>query len=160
MRSTRLARRGARSSTHTPNRAGFTLIELMVVVSVVAIVAAMAIPILRSARKTGNEANAIAALRTGAQAEEGHRVRTGRYGTLADMVSRGFIDDTFLTDPRHGYSYGHPAAPDQFAFTIEADPSTPGTTGDRWFMVDETGVIRFSTAGTATPSDAPIGQSQ
>lgn len=140
------------------SRRGFTLIELMVVVSVVAIVAAMAIPILRSARKTGNEANAIAALRTGAQAEEGIRVRTGRYGTMADMVAFGFIDETYLNDPRHGYSLSHPSAPDRFGFTIEADPRTPGETGDRWFMVDETGVIRFSTTATATSSDAPIGQ--
>ncbi|MFN0057495.1 MAG: prepilin-type N-terminal cleavage/methylation domain-containing protein [Planctomycetota bacterium] len=135
---------------------GFTLIELMVVVSVVAVIVAMAIPGFLNARKIGNEANAVASLHCLRDAQAVHRIRTGQYGTVTDLINRSLVDTTFLSTPRHGYVYADPIAPTSATWAISADPNTPGNTGDRFFLCDESGVIRFSSAGPATPTDSPI----
>ncbi len=137
---------------------GFTLIELMTVVSIVAIVTAIAIPALRSSRKRGNETNTIAALRTMTGMQEVARVRRGTYVQISDLVGLGLIDETFLSDPRHGYDLSDVAAPDPATYSIDAQPTVPGQTGDRFFFVDESGIIRESDSGVADSSSNPLGQ--
>src|SRR5262249_968310 len=66
--------------------AGFTLVELLVVVAVIAILAAVAIPAFSSYRADGYDAHAISALNSLAKAEEAYFASRGRYTLrIADL---------------------------------------------------------------------------
>ncbi len=135
---------------------GFTLIELMIVVAIIAIIAAIAIPSLLAARISGNEASAVSSLRTLATVNEQYRTRFGEYApSLADLVTQGYIDDVLGSGAKSGYDFTYSQLSTQ-TYTVTADPTIAGRTGERGFFVDESGVIRFATSGTAGATDAPI----
>ncbi|MHC4663377.1 MAG: type IV pilin protein [Planctomycetota bacterium] len=134
-------------------REGFTLIELMIVVAIIAIIAAIAIPSLLTAKKSGHEAAIIASLRTLSSTEEQYNSRFGAYGSLADLLTEEYIDPVLGSGTKSGYSVTLTPGPDTWAAT--AVPTTPGTTGDRGFYVDQTGVLRFTADGTAPNNSSP-----
>ncbi len=125
---------------------GFTLIEVMITVAIIALLAAVAIPNLLRAKHNANEAAAIASLRTISTAEESFRTSQtpNTYGTLAQMsmpVSNPpFIDSNLASGTKQGYTFviSNLSAD---TFTCTAAPVRPGTTGTRVFSVDETGVV-------------------
>ena len=151
---------------------GFTLIELMIVVGVIAIIAAIGIPNLIRSRASANEAAAIGALRTISNAEvqfqsggfadaDGDNVGDygplgppGVVGTLANPSagSEPFVDNTLGSGFKSGYQFvatpGNAGNGDE-VYTATANPVTPGRTGVRRFFVDESGVIRYTSDGTA-----------
>ena len=134
---------------------GFTLIELMIVVAIIAIIAAIAIPSLLNARKAGNEASAISSMRTLTTVNEQYRTRFGTYaGALGDLETSGYIDSVLGGGTKSGYDFSTYASATENTWEVTADPSDPGTTGDRSFFVDQTGVIR-GTAGTGATSASP-----
>jgi type IV pilus assembly protein PilA len=136
-------------------QAGFTLIELMIVVAIIAIIAAIAVPSLLKARIAGNEASGISSLRTLTTVNEQYRTRFQAYSdTLANLEAAGFIDSVLSSGTKSGYDFTYTGGTDTWNCT--GDPSTPGTTGDRFFFVDQTGVVRFSQTATATAADEPI----
>ena len=136
--------------------AGFTLIELVLVVTLLGIIAAMAIPTLQNSRKYANEGSAIASLRMLNSAELCYRTRFGTFATLADLVGRQLIDENYADGQKSGFAFTSPAAPTKTNFTFSAQPTTPGVTGDRFFYIDETGVIRFRDGSVATSTDPPL----
>ena len=136
---------------------GFTLIELMIVVSIIAIIAAIAIPSLLAARISGNEASAISSLRTLTTVQEQYRTRFGDYAAaLTDLSTAGYIDGVLGAGAKSGYTFQNMAATNNTLWSIEAVPTTAGTTGERAFFVDQTGVIRFSTGAAASAADPAI----
>ncbi len=81
-------------------REGFTLIELMIVVSIIAIIAAIAIPSLLAARISGNEASAISSMRTLSTVQEQYRTRFGAYSaSLTNLGNAGYIDSVLAAAP-------------------------------------------------------------
>ena len=137
-------------------RSGFTLIELMIVIAVLGIIAVIAIPALLRARMSSNEASALSSLRTLNTMSENYRARFSSYpSALIDMSNECGIDSNLGSGLKSGYSYTYTGTPS--AFSCNADPQSPGQTGERYFFVDTTGVIRFSTTGTANSSNQPIG---
>ncbi len=134
---------------------GFTLIELMIVVAIIAIIAAIAIPSLLAARISGNEASAISSLRTLSTVSEQYRSRFGTYGAdLPTIEAAGYIDNVLGAGQKSGYDFVLTGT--ATAWDCTADPVTPGRTGERYFFCDESGVIRFSTSGTAGTGDPAI----
>lgn len=151
---------------HT-NKQGFTLIELMIVVAILVIIAAIAIPNMLRSRLSAQEASAIATMRTisSAQAEVQASAQftvgdsgVGLYGSFLELST---LDpsplDKLITTPPHqkaGYVFSL-----DFSEQTDTDPfyeayGKPLTPGDnlRWFYTNPSGVIRFTTDGTEPSS--------
>ena len=149
---------------------GFTLIELMIVVAIIAIIAAIAIPNLLRSRMSANEASAAGGIRTISTGEVSFQAAgiiinsttgVGQYGDLTELGSGGtpFIDSAISAGTKSGYAYvvnpvDNSSAP---RFTAQTTPAASNT-GIKSYFVDESGVIRFSgVAGTnATSSSLPL----
>jgi len=133
----------------------FTLLELMIVVAVIAIVASVAIPGLVNARKAGNEASAISSMRTLTTANNQYRTRFQVFASsLTNLGATGYIDSVLGSGFKSGYTFSYAGGSD--TWTTNADPSSPGYSGDRGFFADESGVIRFVLTGAASATSQPI----
>ena len=134
---------------------GFSLIELMVVVAVIAVVVAMAIPGLIQARVAANESSAVGCLKTIATANEQYRTRFRVYAdSLVNMATAGYLDDHMGSGAKGGYTFSYWG--DVEVWDLVAVPTTPGASGNRRFWIDHTGVIRFTHTGIPSSTDHPI----
>ena len=127
---------------------GFTLVEIMIVVAIIALLAAIAIPNLLRARHNANESAAIATLRTVSTAEESYRAAQNptTYGTMAQLAAGAlpYIDATLGAGAKQGYTFVITNLTAN-TYTCTAAPVTAGTTGTRTFSVTQTGVIMDNT---------------
>ena len=139
---------------------GFTLVEIMIVVAIISLLAAIAIPNLLRARHNANEAAGIAALRTISTACESYRaaqtppaypVNLAALSTAVPAyIDAGLAGATAAGTAKQGYFFTY-AQVNANQFTCTASPAVSGTTGTRIFFVDESGVIRLNSV-----SGAPI----
>ena len=146
---------------------GFSLIELLIVVAIILIIAAIAIPNLLKSRMAANESSAVGSIRMLNTAEVTYSSGCPNVGFSATIdelntgaicpSGTGIIDNLLATGNKSGYSFTYAAAtngaPVNTAYTITAVPQKVGVTGQRGFFSDQTGVIRYTLDGSA-PTNA------
>jgi prepilin-type N-terminal cleavage/methylation domain-containing protein len=136
---------------------GFSLIELLIVVAVIVIVAALAVPSLMSSKKAAFEASAISYMRTWTAAQELYFLKNGAYADAdQQLIAEGLVGNPNPDDKGYIFSIDNPPK-SRTAWWGSAVPSNPGVTGDRFFYIDNTGVIRANLGGPAGPASAPLG---
>ena len=138
---------------------GFTLIEILIVVALIAILMTFAIQSLVNSRVAANEGSAVTSLRTITTASQQYRTRFGRYpGRLSDFSDNDYFD-TILgaadSPPgKSGYLFLYSGG--MSTWQAEAHPIDPEFTGRRYFFVDGSGIIYFHETAPARPTDQPI----
>ncbi len=150
---------------------GFSLIELLIVVAIILIIAAIAIPNLLRSRMAANEASAVGSLRTLNTAAVTYSTQCGGYpvgamlGVLgppaAGCVTADLIDSVLASGSKSGYTFVATGVDTDAdgrgdTYTITAVPSNVGTTGQRRFFTNESGVIRANVSGAADVNSTPI----
>ena len=147
---------------------GFSLIELLIVVAIILIIAAIAIPNLLRSKMAANEASAVATIRTLNTSAVAYSTTYGGYPTnLTDLgpattpssTAADLIDSVLANDPatKSGYTFvwtasGIPPS----SYTLVATPLQTGVTGQRGFFTNQSGVMRADPAGTASASSTPL----
>jgi len=148
---------------------GFSLIELLIVVAIILIIAAIAIPNLIRARMSANESSAVGSTRSINTAEVGYNAAYPAIGfttTLSQLGGTGttctptpttacFLDNVLSTGTKSGYTFtmalGTSGASTPLVdYSVAANPLVANQSGVRSFCSYEDGVVRYTTGGGLT----------
>src|SRR5262245_63697457 len=103
---------------------GFSLIELLIVVAIILIIAAIAIPNLLRARRSANEGSATASMRTIGSGELLYRSTNGNFTTLTGLAADSIIDNVLGGGVESGYAFGAAAGTStDLRFSADGTPS-------------------------------------
>jgi type IV pilus assembly protein PilA len=160
-----------RSHSNHPG-SGFSLIELLIVVAIILIIAAISIPSILRARIAANQAGAVENCRTVSIGEVNYSILYGGFSpTLlalggpatgpASATNAQIIDEALSSGMRAGYVFTYaPLNVDPSGnyqdYSLNADPQVAVFTGDDHYFTDEPAVIHVNHAGPASVNDPPI----
>ena len=160
---------------------GFSLIELLIVVAIILIIAAIAIPNLLRARMAANESSAVASIRTVTTGEVTYQTAYPTVGYATALVNLGgalgaacvpssttacLIDSVLANNGnpagggKSGYSFttgtGTVVGGTNVGYTIKAIPLSVNQTGIRGFCAEEDAVVRVDPAGVCSATEGGI----
>jgi type IV pilus assembly protein PilA len=142
---------------------GFSLIELLLVVAVILIISAIAVPNFVRSRLRANEASAVASLRVINTAAVTYSITYPDLGfptTLATLgganpcsassTSACLIDDMLAQGSKAGYTFAWTGdgLPTSVNFLVTGTPEVVGSSGQRMFCTDQTGIIHYDPTGS------------
>ena len=153
---------------------GFSLIELLIVVAIILVIAAIAIPNFLRSRVAANQSSAVASLHTLEIAEMTYSSTYGA-GFSFNMsylapptgsasptsTAAGLIDSVLASGVKSGYNFTYSPGPIDTsgrvnAFSFNANPIS-SSTGTQYYYTDESGVIRQNSTNAAGTTDSPVG---
>jgi prepilin-type N-terminal cleavage/methylation domain-containing protein len=150
---------------------GFSLIELLIVVAIILIIAAIAIPNLLRARIAANEASAASSLRTINTACITYNSTYGGYplalsslgpsnGATPTSTTADLLDQVLAptgggnVSTNSGYVFTYTGS--QYVYNTQGAPASLNQTGVRYFYSDQSGVIRYAVGVAATSGSSPL----
>lgn len=158
------------------SRQGFSLIELLIVVAIILVIAAIAIPNLMRSRIAANQASAVESCRMINTAEAAYYTSYGGgyssallqlgppAGTaLASASAAGYLDSVLAAGVKSGYTFAYnPGALDATGryqqYTLNANPTQASVSGNMYYFTDQTHVIRGRMGGPASAADSAVAQ--
>ncbi len=161
------------------NRQGFSLIELLMVAALLMIILGLTLPNLLRARFKANETSAVGAMKVIYGAENRYAAVYNSFspdltslgpptaGAPPDNTAADYVDTVLagrvagnpLRFVKSGYQFTYTsvgAYPAVRQFFLAADPVARGSTGERSFWMDQTGVIHYNSSAAATINDTPL----
>jgi type IV pilus assembly protein PilA len=153
---------------------GFSLIELLIVVAIILVIAAIAIPNFIRARISANEASAVTSVHAVSTAEIGYSAAYPTVGYSPSLLALGdggsapcpvtssascFLDNSLAGGSKSGYSFTYvqdTTYTPSLGYALTGSPSVYGLTGQQSYFIDQTNVIRYNSTGTATATSPSL----
>jgi len=153
---------------------GFSLIELLIVVAIILIIAAIAIPNLLRARMQANESSAVSSLHAVNTAEISYATLFPTVGYAPSLLALGdggtapcagtsdascYLDANLASGTKSGYLFAYTldaSLTPALHYSVTANPVTRGTSGQRGFVSSDQNVTRVNPTGAAGSSDSPL----
>ncbi len=147
---------------HSRACAGFTLLEMVLAITIIGVIVVGALPAIQKVRKAANVGHAKNAANLLRQTESDWAATHGTYGTLAELYAGGVLDAAAASGRQFGYAFVVELSTDRQHFRITGAPAAPGRSGDQTFSIDDTGAPaqvacapgqQIDPAGACAPED-------